>query len=58
MRLWLKAEDSGLVGVRIGNLDPGLLEGLLPETDGAEIVALKRIGFPDEKSVQREGTQR
>ena len=44
--LMLAAENEGLSTLWVGSFDPALLKGLLPETDGYELVAMINVGYP------------
>ena len=49
--LMLAAENEGLATLWVGSFDPSLLAGLLPGTDGYELVAMINVGYPGEGSV-------
>lgn len=49
--LMLAAENEGLSTLWVGSFDPALLSGLLPGTDGYELVAMINIGYPSDGSV-------
>lgn len=44
--LMLAAENEGLATLWVGSFDPALLSGLLPGTDGYELVAMINVGYP------------
>lgn len=49
--LMFAAENEGLSTLWVGSFDPALLSGLLPGTDGYELVAMINIGYPSDGSV-------
>lgn len=49
--LMLAAENEGLATLWVGSFDPALLAGLLPGTEGYELVAMINVGYPAEGSV-------
>lgn len=49
--LMLAAENEGLSTLWVGSFDPALLSGLLPGTDGYELVAMINVGYPSDGSV-------
>ena len=59
--LMLAAENEGLATLWVGSFDPSLLSGLLPGTDGYELVAMINVGYlapgsaPSDKHGQRIG---
>lgn len=44
--LMLAAENEGLPTLWVGSFDPALLKGILPGTDGYELVAMINVGYP------------
>ena len=44
--LMLAAENEGLATLWVGSFDPSLLSGILPGTDGYELVAMINVGYP------------
>lgn len=48
--LMLAAENEGLATLWVGSFDPALLSGLLPGTDGYELVAMINVGYPAPES--------
>ena len=44
--LMLAAENEGLATLWVGSFDPALLKGILPETDGYDLVAMINVGYP------------
>ena len=52
--LMLAAENEGLATLWVGSFDPELLAGILPGTDGYELVAMINVGYPVEGSVPSE----
>ena len=44
--LMLAAENEGLATLWVGSFDPALLKGILPGTDGYELVAMINVGYP------------
>lgn len=44
--LMLAAENEGLATLWVGSFDPALLSGLLPGTEGYELVAMINVGYP------------
>ena len=52
--LMLVAENEGLATLWVGSFDPALLSGILPGTDGYELVAMINVGYPDEGSAPSE----
>ena len=48
--LMLAAENEGLATLWVGSFDPALLKGILPGTDGYELVAMINGGYPVEGS--------
>lgn len=59
--LMLAAENEGLATLWVGSFDPALLSGLLPGTEGYELVAMINVGYaapesaPSDKHGQRIG---
>ena len=49
--LMLAAENEGLATLWVGSFDPSLLAGILPGTEGYELVAMINVGYPAEGSV-------
>ena len=49
--LMLAAENEGLATLWVGSFDPALLSGLLPGTEGYELVAMINVGYPAPESV-------
>ena len=43
--LMLAAENEGLATLWVGSFDPALLSGLLPGTEGYELVAMINVGY-------------
>lgn len=43
--LMLAAENDGLATLWVGSFDPALLAGILPGTDGYELVAMVNVGY-------------
>ena len=52
--LMLAAENEGLSTLWVGSFDPALLAGLLPATEGYELVAMINVGYAAEGSVPSE----
>ena len=52
--LMLAAENEGLATLWVGSFDPALLAGLLPATEGYELVAMINVGYAAEGSVPSE----
>ena len=48
--LMLAAENEGLATLWVGSFDPALLKGILPGTDGYELVAMINVGYAAEGS--------
>ena len=48
--LMLAAENEGLSTLWVGSFDPSGLAGILPGTDGYELVAMINVGYPAEGS--------
>ena len=48
--LMLAAENEGLATLWVGSFDPALLSGLLPDTEGYELVAMINVGYPAPES--------
>ena len=48
--MMLAAENEGLATLWVGSFDPALLGGILPGTDGYELVAIINVGYPAEDS--------
>ena len=48
--LMLAAENEGLATLWVGSFDPALLKGILPGTEGYELVAIMNVGYPSEES--------
>ncbi|MBR6346144.1 MAG: nitroreductase family protein [Bacteroidales bacterium] len=48
--LMLAAENEGLATLWVGSFDPALLSGLLPGTEGYEMVAMINVGYPSVES--------
>ena len=48
--LMLAAENEGLATLWVGSFDPELLGGILPGSDGYELVAMINVGYPAEGS--------
>lgn len=44
--LMLAAESEGLATLWVGSFDPELLRGILPGSDGYELVAMINVGYP------------
>lgn len=49
--LMLAAENEGLSTLWVGSFDPALLSGILPGTDGYELVAMINVGYSSDGSV-------
>ena len=49
--LMLAAENEGLASLWVGSFDTALLSGILPGTEGYELVAMINIGYPSAESV-------
>ena len=49
--LMLAAENERLATLWVGSFDPALLSGILPGTEGYELVAMINVGYPSEDSV-------
>ena len=48
--LMLAAENEGLSTLWVGSFDPALLKGILPGTEGYDLVAIINVGYPSEES--------
>ena len=48
--LMLAAENEDLATLWVGSFDPSLLSGLLPGTEGYELVAMINVGYPAPES--------
>ena len=48
--LMLAAENEGLATLWVGSFDPALLRGILPGTEGYELVAMINVGYPSADS--------
>ena len=48
--LMLAAENEGLATLWVGSFDPTLLRGILPGTEGYELVAMINVGYPSADS--------
>lgn len=48
--LMLAAENEGLATLWVGSFDPALLKGILPGTEGYELVAMINVGYPSDDS--------
>ena len=48
--LLLSAENEGLATLWVGSFNPAGLAGILPGTDGYELVAIINVGYPSEAS--------
>ena len=48
--LMLAAENEGLATLWVGSFDPKLLAGILPGTDGYELIAMINVGYPAAES--------
>ena len=48
--LMLAAENEGLATLWVGSFDPALLKGILPGSDGYELVAMINVGYPADGS--------
>ena len=48
--LMLAAENEGLATLWVGSFDPALLSGILPGTEGYELVAMINVGYPAPES--------
>ena len=48
--LMLAAENEGLATLWVGSFDPSGLAGLLPSTEGYDLVAMINVGYPSEDS--------
>ena len=49
--LMLAAENEGLATLWVGSFDPSLLKGILPGTDGYDLVAMINVGYPAPDSI-------
>ena len=49
--LMLAAENEGLATLWVGSFDPAGLKGILPGTEGYELVAMINVGYPSDDSV-------
>lgn len=49
--LMLAAENEGLATLWVGSFDPSLLKGILPDTDGYDLVAMINVGYPAPDSI-------
>ena len=47
----LAAENEGLATLWVGSFDPAGLAGLLPGTEGYDLVAMINVGYPSGASV-------
>ena len=52
--LMLAAENEGLSTLWVGSFDPALLSGILPGTEGYDLVAMINVGYAAEGSVPSE----
>ena len=52
--LMLAAENESLATLWVGSFDPALLAGILPGTDGYELVAMINVGYAAEGSTPSE----
>ena len=52
--LMLAAENEGLATLWVGSFDPALLAGILPGSDGYELVAMINLGYAAEGSAPSE----
>lgn len=52
--LMLAAENEGLATLWVGSFDPALLAGILPGTEGYELVAMINVGYAAEGSAPSE----
>ena len=48
--LMLAAENEGLATLWVGSFDPALLKGILPGTEGYDLVAMINVGYPSAAS--------
>jgi nitroreductase len=48
--LMLAAENEGLSTLWVGSFDPALLRGILPATEGYDLVAMINVGYPAAES--------
>lgn len=48
--LMLAAENEGLATLWVGSFDPALLSGILPGSEGYELVAMINVGYPAPES--------
>ena len=48
--LMLAAENEGLATLWVGSFDPALLKGILPGTEGYDLMAIINVGYPSEES--------
>lgn len=48
--LMLAAEDEGLATLWVGSFDPALLKGILPGSEGYELVAMINVGYASQGS--------
>lgn len=48
--LMLAAENEGLATLWVGSFDPALLRGILPGSEGYELVAMINVGYPAPES--------
>ena len=48
--LMLAAENEGLSTLWVGSFDPALLKGILPGTEGYDLMAIINVGYPSEES--------
>ena len=46
----LAAENEGLATLWVGSFDPSLLAGILPDTEGYELMAMMNVGYPAAES--------
>ena len=44
--LMLAAENEGLATLWVGSFDPALLSGIIPGTDGYELISMINVGYP------------
>ena len=52
--LMLAAENEGLATLWVGSFDPALLRGILPGSDGYELIAMINVGYAAEGSTPSE----
>lgn len=48
--LMLAAEEEGLATLWVGSFDPAMLKGILPGTEGYDLVAMINVGYPAPES--------